>query len=280
MEMKKLTDNIYFIPHSAETDRPAIGLVNGTKHSLIIDAGNSPAHAREILEAVEYLGVNNAKYLAITHWHWDHVFGIHYMNLLTICHELTENKLKWMQQLEWDDKSLDRRVASGEATEFSSAMIKKEMPSREGLILGRGDITFDSKLEIDLGGISCIIEHVSGDHAEDSCIVYIPSEKVMFLGDCISPDSHKGPHSYSHKIIEMINKIMKYDVDTYIAAHDEPLDKEEVHQYFKELTEIEKLTRDIVDTQGAIEAFKREYSRNPSDDELDTILWFVNGNLK
>jgi glyoxylase-like metal-dependent hydrolase (beta-lactamase superfamily II) len=278
--MKKLTENIYYIPHREETDRPVIGLVNGSKYSLVVDAGNSPHHAREILNEIENLGVNNAKYLAITHWHWDHVFGIHYINLLTICHQLTEKKLKWMQKLDWDDKSLDERVAAGEETEFCSSMIKKEMPSREGLVLGKGDIAFESVLEIDLGGITCILDNVKGDHAEDSCIVYIPSEKVMFLGDCISPDVKNGAHSYSRKVVDMINEIMKYDVGTYIASHDEPVDKEEIHKYFTELKDIEELTRKIVSIEEATQCFKEKYLRAPSDDELDTLQCFINGNLK
>lgn len=278
--MKKLTNNIYYIPHRSDTDRPVIGLVNGSKYSLVVDAGNSPHHAREILKAIEHLGVINSKYLAITHWHWDHVFGIHYMDLLTICHQLTEKKLKWMQQLSWDDRALAERVVSGEEIEFCSTMIKKEMPSREGLILGNGDIYFDSKLEIDLGGVSCIIENVKGDHAEDSCIIYIPSDRVMFLGDCISPDFYSGLRSYSHKVVDMINKIMKYEVDTYISAHDKPIDKIELHQYFKELIEFEKLTKGITNIEAAMENFRKEYSREPSEDEADTLQCFVNGNLK
>lgn len=278
--MRKLTDNVYYIPHKSDTDRPVIGLVNGSKCSLMVDAGNSPHHAREILSSIENLGVHNTKYLAITHWHWDHVFGINYMNLLTVCHQLTQKKLQWMQGLEWDDKSLDARVASGEEIEFCSSMIKKEMPSREGLILGSGDITFDSKLEIDLGGITCIIDNVGGDHAEDSCIVYIPSDKVMFLGDCISPDFYSGPRSYSGKVISMIDKIMKYDVDTYICAHDEPIDKSEIHQYFKELGDLYRLTQGITSKEAAIKAFEAEYLREPSEDERDTIQCFINGNLK
>lgn len=280
ISMKKLTENIYYISHKADTDRPVIGLVNGSKYSLVVDAGNSPHHAREILTEIENLGVNNAKYLAITHWHWDHVFGIHYINLLTICHQLTEKKLKLMQKLNWSDESLDERVASGEETEFCSDMIKKEMPSREGLILGNGDIAFDSVIEIDLGGVTCIIENVKGDHAEDSSIVYIPSEKVMFLGDCISPDLDNGSRSYSNKVVSMISKIIKYDVDTYISSHDEPLDKSEMHKYFKELNEIEKLTRKIVDIEEATQCIKQKYSREPSEDELDTLQCFINGNLK
>ena len=278
--MKKLTENIYYISHKPDTDRPVIGLVNGSKYSLVVDAGNSPHHAREILKEIENLGVNNAKYLAITHWHWDHVFGIHYMNLLTICHQLTKEKLQWMKKLDWDDKSLDKRVASGEATEFGSSMIKKEMPSREGLLLGSADITFESKLEVDLGGITCIIENVSGDHTEDSCIVYIPSDKVMFLGDCICPDSSRGGRRYSHKVVDMIDKIMKYDVDIYISSHDEPEDKIEIHKYFKELKDLEKLTREISGIDEAIERFKNEYLREPSADETETLQCFIDRNLK
>lgn len=278
--MKKLTNNVYYIPHMSETDRPVIGLIAGSKYSLLVDAGNSPHHAREIISAIENLGIDNVKYLAITHWHWDHVFGINYMKLLTVCQELTQKKLEWMQKLEWDDKSLDERVLSGEEIEFCSSMIKKEMPSREGLILGAGDITFDSKVEIDLGGVSCIIEHVKGDHSEDSCIVYIPSDKVMFLGDCLSPDFYSGPKSYSSKVLEMANKIMQYDVEIFISSHDEPLSKEEVHQYLKELINIEKLTTGISSIDTAIKAFNAEYLREPNEDEIDTIQCFINGNLK
>lgn len=278
--MLKLTKNVYYIPHKAETDRPVIGMVNGSKYSLLVDAGNSPHHAREILAEIEDLGVDNLKYLAITHWHWDHVFGMHYVNLLTLCHEGTEEKLKWMRQLSWDDKSLDERVASGEEIEFCSTMIKKEMPSREGLVLGKADITFDSRVELDLGGIKVIVENVKGDHAEDSCIVYIPSDKVMFLGDCLSPDFYSGPRSYSHSVVDMIDRIMKYDVETYIAAHDEPLSKEEVHGYFRELRELEELTRGVLDVMEAIQSFRSKYGKEPSEDEIDTMEHYISGNHK
>jgi glyoxylase-like metal-dependent hydrolase (beta-lactamase superfamily II) len=278
--MKKLTNSVYYIPHNADTDRPVIGLINGQKASIVVDAGNSPHHGREILKAIEEQGVNNTKYLALTHWHWDHVFGVYYLGLLTICHQLTNNRLKWMQGLAWDDRSLDERVASGEEIEFCSSMIKKEMPSREGLIIGSGDFTFDSVLEIDLGGVSCIIENVKGDHSEDSCIVYVPEDKVMFLGDSICPDIYSGPYSYSHKVLEMIDKIMKYDADTYIASHDEPMSKEELHQYFRELKEVEAVTRGITNKEAAVEGFVRQYNRMPSEYELETIECFINGNMK
>lgn len=278
--MQRLKDHIFYIPSNADTDRPVIGLISGSKHSLIVDGGNSPHHAREILAAIEQLGVNNCKYLALTHWHWDHVFGVHYINLLTICHELTQERLRHMQQLDWSDQALDERVASGEEIEFCSTMIKKEMPSREGLILGRGDITFEGRINIDLGGVHCIIENVGGDHGADCSIVYIPEDKVMFLGDCLGSDLYSGPRSYSKKALEMIEKIMKYEVETYISSHDEPLDKEEVHGFFRELRELETLTREVTSLEEALEKFRLQYGKEPNEDEAETLLYFVNGNAK
>jgi hypothetical protein len=102
----------------------------------------------------------------------------------------------------------------------------------------------------------------------------------MFLGDCISPDSSSGVRIYSHKVVDMINKIMKYDVDTYISSHEEPEDKLELHKYFKELKDLEKLTKGIAGIEEAIERFKNEYLRDPSEDEIDTLQCFINGNLK
>jgi hypothetical protein len=55
--LKKLTDHVYYFPHSEETDRPVLGLICGEKYSFIVDAGNSPAHASLFLEEVEKMGV-------------------------------------------------------------------------------------------------------------------------------------------------------------------------------------------------------------------------------
>ncbi len=49
------------------------------------------------------------------------------------------------------------------------------------------DVTFDQRIEIDLGEVTCVVQHVGGDHAADSVIVYVKEEKILFLGDCIFP---------------------------------------------------------------------------------------------
>lgn len=47
MGLKKLTDTIYYLPHKAETDRPMLVYLKGSRFSLAIDAGYWENHVRD-----------------------------------------------------------------------------------------------------------------------------------------------------------------------------------------------------------------------------------------
>ncbi len=50
-----LTDSIYYSLPAAETDRPLLGYIAGSRCSLMVDSGTSPRHARDFLSALELL---------------------------------------------------------------------------------------------------------------------------------------------------------------------------------------------------------------------------------
>lgn len=50
MELKKLTDRIYYFPHQPEVDRPMLAYLKGSKFSLAIDAGYSDNHVNDFYE--------------------------------------------------------------------------------------------------------------------------------------------------------------------------------------------------------------------------------------
>jgi len=58
-------------------------------------------------------------------------------------------------------------------------------------------LTFEDKLEIHLGGVTCIVKHVGGDHAYDSVVVYSKEDKIPFLGDSIYPDIFSEKRNYT-----------------------------------------------------------------------------------
>ncbi|MFC3040858.1 MBL fold metallo-hydrolase [Virgibacillus xinjiangensis] len=279
--LKKLSDHVYYMPHYSETDRPALGLVCGENFSVIVDAGNSPAHARDFMNEIEKMDVAPVKFVLLTHWHWDHVFGMKTMGLFTISQEKTKKQLEKMKTLQWDDASLDARVETGEEIEFCRDMIKREMPVRDELELIIPDMTFHDRIEIDLGGITCVMEHVGGEHAEDSSIIHIPEERVMFLGDCIYQDFYSGEWSYDrNKLSTLLNKVVKYEADHYVTGHQAPKTNEEMGRFLDDLVSIGEIVGEEVVVDQAVAQFNDIRNANPTDDQLEFIQNFVYGNRK
>lgn len=279
--LEKLTNNVYYMPHYSESDRPALGLVFGDTHSILIDSGNSPAHANDFLALVNKMDIPPVKLVVITHWHWDHVFGINTLDLLTISHEDTKKQIDYMTTLEWDDASIDERVKSGEEIEFCRDMIKREMPTRDYLQLKAPDISFSDRLEIDLGNKTCVLEHVGGVHAQDSVIAYIPEDKIMFLADCLYEDFYSGDYSYDlQKLTTLLEKIKKHDVNYYVLGHQPPKTYDEMWDFLDDLISIGEIVAEEVDLKKATTEFKTIRNATPTDDQLEHIGHFVSGNKK
>jgi len=80
MALTKVTEKIYYLVNEKETDRPVLGYIKGDKYSLMVDAGNSKNHVEKFNSSVEKLNLRLPDYVAITHWHWDHSYGMNYYN--------------------------------------------------------------------------------------------------------------------------------------------------------------------------------------------------------
>jgi glyoxylase-like metal-dependent hydrolase (beta-lactamase superfamily II) len=277
--LKKLTDRIFYMPHSEETDRPSLGLICGSKYSLIIDSGNSPNHAKEFLSEVNSMNIPPVKYLLITHWHWDHIFGIKDMNLVTIAHHNTKEKLEEMKKLKWDDVSLEKYLKDGTFSEFTINCIKQEIPERENFIIGDLDITYKDSIEIDLGEVRCIIKEAGGDHTNDSSLVYVPEEKVLFLGDCIYGGKYNGVYGYTEeKLSKMIDEIDKYDAIHYIISHEPVYDKKQISELWNQLRAAGQVVGKDTSVEEAVKRFSDTFNRQPSEDETFYIDCFANVN--
>lgn len=135
--------------------------------------------------------------------------------------------------LDWSNEAMERRVKDGLEIQFCCDMIKAELPCRDDLVIKPPDIIFSSPSELDLGGIRCHLIPIGGDHSSDSSIVYIQEDKVIFLGDCLYPNIHSGTPSYTTtKLIPLLDQLLKYDAEYYLAAHDpEAITREQMAEY-------------------------------------------------
>lgn len=229
MSLNKISNRVYYLPHEEETDRPILGYIRGDKYSLAIDAGNSRNHVNKFYDSLRQLGFEEPDYTVITHWHWDHTFGMHAISGKSIACNDTNEKLIEVSKWGWTDEEMYKRVESGAEIEFCDKHIKLEYPDRNDIKVVSSDIIFDSKLTIDLGGIHCILMQVISPHSEDAVLIYIPEEKMIFVGDAGFHDLYDGSGKYDKKRLELyIRTIKDIDFDKYIISHNHYEMKEDV----------------------------------------------------
>ncbi|PHD72373.1 Zn-dependent hydrolase [Bacillus sp. AFS043905] len=277
--LQHLSKHIAYLPPVQETDRPVLAAVTGNKKTLIIDAGNSVRHA-QLFEDELHRNDISGNLLVLTHSHWDHVFGLENIEIPVICQEKTYKSIKDMQQLSWEDRALDQRVEEGTEIAFCADAIKLEHGTNREISLPLPDIIFEKTMTIDLGNITCVIEHVGGDHANDSCIIYIQEEKTLFLGDCLYANLYAEKWNYTaEQALLLLKKIEAYDAETYILSHhDQPRTKLEMEA---ELKLMKECARAVVEHRGnralMEQELAKELKRGLTEDELETIGFFVNG---
>lgn len=225
----KLTDRIYYMLHNEETDRPILGYIKGDNYSLMVDAGNSKKHVQLFLDELSKLGLPYPIYVVLTHSHWDHTYGLCGLNAVSIACRKTNEYLDDMSKWEWTDDAMQDRLNNGEDIEFCDTMIRKEYPIREEIRVKTADVVFESGLLIYLGNISCEIKKIESSHSDDCVVVYVPQEKIIFIGDIICEDLHHGePVYYRDKLKSLIESMKAIDFNTALFGHLPPLTKQEV----------------------------------------------------
>jgi glyoxylase-like metal-dependent hydrolase (beta-lactamase superfamily II) len=233
--MIKLSERIYYMPHDEETDRPILGYIKGDNFSLMIDSGNSKKHANLFIEEIKSLEMRYPDYVAITHSHWDHTFGMNSLDAVSIACKRTNDILKNMTRWQWTDAAMKERLEAGEDIEFCDTMIRKEYPDLSEIKVNTADIVFDENLSLDLGRITCKLMRLESSHADDCVIAYIPEEKIVFIGDIISEDFHNGEVYYKDKLESLIKDFKGINFNTALFGHLEPFTKEELIEWLEEV---------------------------------------------
>ncbi|MDP4552824.1 MBL fold metallo-hydrolase [Alkalihalobacillus macyae] len=278
-QIKKIGERFWYQTPVSETDRSILGMVVGEKLTLMIDAGNSEAHANYFLEELKKREVPEPKLLALTHWHWDHIFGLSTLDVVSISSKETKQEMEKLVHLGWSDRELDERVRQGTEIEFCATAIKKEFVDHREITIALPDIRFEGNMEIDLGGVTCQLYQVGGDHAADSTVIYIKEEKILFLGDCFYPDIFSPKTNYTvNTTLILLDKLETFDAEWFILSHGSAISKEEFMKEAALLRTIALLTNEC---NGNYACMKEKYinrvERGLTEDEMELIQEFVNG---
>lgn len=140
-------------------------LVLGARRAAVIDTLTSPEEMAPFLSILSESG--RPAIVVNTHADWDHVWGnAAFPGAMVVGHRICRQRLLG----EEERRVLDEKRA--------------ERPDRYAQVrLVPPDLTFDTALALDLGGLTLELHHLPG-HTEDCLMAYLPERRLLFAGDC------------------------------------------------------------------------------------------------
>lgn len=212
-------------PHpDPEQVQPRVGVVVGNKETVLIDAGNTSRIAKTVLSELERIGAPPVGKVIYTHHHWDHVFGGCVYGAEATAHTLCRTQLETEALKPWSEAFLTEEVSRDPTLQGRADILKRGVDWTDFRVIVP-DVTFETTYEMPGDGYRLELKHVGGKHAEDSVIVVVPDEKIMFLGDSFYPPPRRlGPPDESFDM-EMLRGFLSEDCEFYLDGHSEPFTK-------------------------------------------------------
>jgi glyoxylase-like metal-dependent hydrolase (beta-lactamase superfamily II) len=264
--LTKIAEHVYWMP-PGQPDRPSVCGVVGDRRTIMLDAGSSAAHTRAFLGDLLTESGTRPSAVVYTHSDWDHVLGGAEVGGLVIAHARTAEQLIELADRDWSDEGLDRRVAAGLSSPQHAADVKVELPSPRAVEVAPADIVFHDGVEIDLGSVTVHVRHVGGDHSAESSVMYVEPDRVLFLGDCMSPSSEGALTAES--AFRLRDVILGFAAEHYVEGHHESVSsRSDMEDLFEKMRLAEGAVREgsaiaapDEDTEYFIQAFKAGRNR-------------------
>jgi glyoxylase-like metal-dependent hydrolase (beta-lactamase superfamily II) len=143
-----------------------------------IDAGTRPDFAKGAYEALQAYapGLPPLTTVFITHAHWDHVGGHSYFRGMNPRPKFYGRE-NYQEEFEKEFNGPDIFAKQFFGERFSAQDVLSYKP----------DIAIDHRMDLNIGGSKVELMPARGGETHDAMLIYLPDEKVMFMGDVIMP---------------------------------------------------------------------------------------------
>jgi len=206
IQVTEVAPGLFFQYHHQESNNAWLVTNDGV---LVIDTRQHPKRGDELLAAIRKTTDKPIKYVINTHAHGDHYFGnavFKREGATFIAHRDTQRMMQAHHAVE-----MKRRAGYFKQTGFDPAEVKLVLP----------DLTFDSKLTLNLGGRTVELLYLGPGQNPGDTLVYFPKERVLFSGGPFSKGSWPNPQFTPSmgNWVEMLRKMAAMDVDKYLGGH-------------------------------------------------------------
>jgi len=172
----KLAEHTYVIPDHNVPLVPNVGIVVGSRGTLVIDPGLGKRNGETVLREVARISRNTEIFIATTHFHAEHTTGYAAFPATAKYVNSTVQEAEFAEGGAQQIKAFSGRSAA-------TAELLKDATGR------KADITFDRDYMLDLGGVRVRFLVVGPTHTRGDTALMVEGDGVLFAGDVVMNNS-------------------------------------------------------------------------------------------
>ena len=255
--LQKITDRVWLLPQEEELDRPYLYYIKGDDYSLAVDAGSSPAHVEKFYAALQTEGLPLPEKTVLTHWHWDHSFGLSAIHGESWAGKMSNDTLREVSHWRWTLEDMLQREEQGLDSSFCRQYMCLEYPDLSQIRVLPAQHELEEETELDLGGCLCRLIPRDSPHSRDAVAVYLPGEKVLFTGDAAGVDflGFNRRHDPA-RLQPWLEFVRSLDVEWILSGHRPPQRKADELRWLEEKLQIAIEQQKQQETDPDLEEFK------------------------
>ena len=217
-QLKQIAPDLYFFWNDGSSNALFMVTDEGV---MVVDTQQHPADARRLLGLIRKITDRPVKWVVVTHAHGDHFLGnpVFKAEGATI---VSHRDTRGMMSKYYKDE-VERRQAYFKRYNLDPGELQMVLP----------EVTFDSRLTLQLGGRTAELIHLGPGQNPGDTLIHFPHARTLFLG---GPFARRNWSNYSftpsvENWIALLRQAAAFDVDTFIGGHGDVSTREDLLEY-------------------------------------------------
>jgi glyoxylase-like metal-dependent hydrolase (beta-lactamase superfamily II) len=204
----KVSDHVWVIPDGNVPLVPNVGIIVGSRATLVIDTGLGPRNAETVLREVAKVSSHKELYLVATHFHPEHAGGA--------------------SAFPPGSKFIASSVEARDLKELGPGMMQafsRISPVHADLLrdvqLREPDVVFDDLYRLDLGDVQVQLMALGPTHTRGDTGAFVEPDRVLFAGDVVLNQAFLafGAQSSARTWIESLDRLAALHPVLVVPSH-------------------------------------------------------------
>lgn len=216
----KISQHVYVIPDGLVPQVPNVGIIVGSRATMVIDPGLGFLSGQTIAKEVAKVSKHSEIYVVNTHFHPEHTTG-------DVAFPSAKVIRAAAQQQDVDEMGM-KWVATFASRSPAMAEILK------GASFRKADEIFEKERTVDLGGVRVKLLRLGPGHTRGDTVFFVEGDNVLFSGDLAMKNifpAFATPQSSARTWLTSLDELDRLKATRVIGAHGEMGDAAMIEAY-------------------------------------------------